>query len=100
MNGLDVDVAGVPREQLPVVLAELAKLEAQIRLRLAESPDDTRRTADRLMTADEAATVIGVSKRWLLSKTKGRRFRHDLSRKAVRFEEAGLRAWLASRRTR
>jgi hypothetical protein len=56
---------------------------------------------ERLLTPEEAAAIIGgdVSARWVLRHTKGLRFRRDLSRKVVRFEEAGLRRWASARKS-
>ena len=55
----------------------------------------------RMLTPQEAVAIVGggVSVRWLLRHTRGLRFRRDHSRKVVRFEEAGLRRWVAARRT-
>lgn len=95
---IELDVEGLSREQLPAALAELARLEGEVRLRLSDTTPTP--TASRLLTVAEAAAIVGMSERWLRSKTRGRRFRHDLSRKCVRFEESGLRAWFASRSAR
>ena len=95
---LDLDVATVPREELPAILGKVVEIEARIRIRLTE-PAQAVATADsRLVDADEAATIAGTNPRWILSHTRGLKFRRDLSRKQPRFDEAGLRAWLASRR--
>ena len=53
--------------------------------------------ADRLLTAVEAATVLGVSRRWLYGHAHGLPFAKHLSRRALRFSEAGLRRWLERR---
>ncbi len=45
---------------------------------------------DRLVTAAEAAAVLGVSKRWLYSHGTHLPFARHLSRRALRFSEAGL----------
>ena len=50
-----------------------------------------------MITAAEAATIAGTTPRWLLTKTRRMTFRRDLSRKQPRFDEAGLRTWLASK---
>ena len=97
----DLDVASLPRASLPELLGELARLEAEVRLRLAETPaEGPPSPASRDLDGDEAATVAHTSKRWLLTHTRGLRFRRDLSRKQPRFDEAGLREWLATRRAR
>jgi len=95
----DADLDVVNREELPALLGRVVELEARIRLRLAEVPAAPTPTAGtRMIDADEAAVITGASKRWLLSHTKGMKFRCDLSRKQPRFDEAGLRTWLAERR--
>jgi hypothetical protein len=91
---IELDVAGLSREQLPVALSELARLEGEVRLRLSDTTPTP--PSSRLLTVVEAAAIVGMSKRWLRSKTRGRRFRHDLSRKVIRFDEAGLRAWFGT----
>lgn len=95
-----LDIAAVPREELPSLLGRLVEAEARVRLRLADpattAPQDSE--AARLLPADEAAAIAGTSPRWLLAATRGMRFRHDLSRKQPRFDEGGLRRWLAERR--
>ena len=85
------------RDELPALLGCLVAAEARCRLRLTETAAPSAPPA-RLLDGDEGATVAGTSKRWLLAKTKGMRFRRDLSRKQPRFDEAGLRAWLAERK--
>lgn len=94
---INVALDSVAREDLPRLLGQVVELEARIRLRLSQ-PEVAAPTASRLLTADEAAALAGVSRRWLLTNTRGLKFRRDLSRKAARFDEAGLRAWLANRR--
>ena len=96
LNGLDVDA--VPREELPALLGKLTEAEAHIRLRLAEVSAPVVSAASRTIDADEAAAIAGTSKRWVLTATRGMRFRCDLTRKRPRFDEVGLRTWLATRR--
>ena len=85
------------RAELPGLLGRLVELAARARLRLAEAPAAPAPAA-RLLTAAEGAAIAATTKRWLLSKTRGMKFRQDLSRKQPRFEEAGLRRWLEGRR--
>jgi hypothetical protein len=86
------------RSELPSLLGRLVELEALVRLRLAEAPAVAAAEPWRLLDADAAAAIAGTTKRWLLTKTRGMGFRRDLSRKLPRFDEAGLRTWLAGRR--
>jgi hypothetical protein len=94
LAALDLDV--LSREELPTLLGRLVELEARVRLRLAE-PITAAAAPPRTIDADEAATIAGTSKRWLLTATRGMRFRRDLSRKQPRFDENGLRAWMVTR---
>jgi predicted DNA-binding transcriptional regulator AlpA len=54
--------------------------------------------ADRLLTPTEAAAVLNVTPRWLYRHAKRLPFTRRLSRKALRFSEAGLSRWQATRR--
>lgn len=100
-------VSEAPAEELPALVGALVEAEerARVRLRALETappmPRASEAVPERLLTAQEAVAVIGggVSLKWLYRHTRGLRFRRNLSRKCVRFEEAGLRRWLASRRT-
>lgn len=47
-----------------------------------------------LISADEAARIAGVTRRWIYDHTKGLKFRRELSRKNIRLEEAGFLRWL------
>jgi predicted DNA-binding transcriptional regulator AlpA len=53
---------------------------------------------DTLLTPEQAAAIIGVDKAWLYRHSKQLPFARRLSRKKIRFNEAGLRRWLASRK--
>jgi predicted DNA-binding transcriptional regulator AlpA len=53
---------------------------------------------DRLLTVEETAPLLGVAPRWLYRHANGLPFTRHLSRKALRFSEAGLRRWLETRR--
>ena len=49
---------------------------------------------DHLLTVEEAAAVLGVSTRWLYSHAGRLPFARHLSRRALRFSEAGLCRWI------
>jgi predicted DNA-binding transcriptional regulator AlpA len=53
--------------------------------------------ADRLLTAEEAAQRLGVTVRWLYDHARDLTFAKRLSRKCLRFSEAGLRRYLERR---
>ena len=94
---IELDVAAAAREDLPIILGRLVELEARVRLRLSEVPSPAP-TTSKVLDAAEGAALAGTTRRWLLTATKGMKFRCDLSRKMPRFDENGLRGWLAGRR--
>ena len=53
---------------------------------------------DRLLTPAEAAAQLAVSRRWLYAHAARLPFTKRLSRKVLRFSEAGLRRWQSTRR--
>ena len=55
-------------------------------------------TTEKLLTPDEAARLIGVDKKWLYRHSKQLPFIRRLSKKNVRFSDAGLKRWLATRK--
>lgn len=53
---------------------------------------------DRLLTPQEASAILNVSVRWLYRHAPRLPFTRRLSRKRLRFSEAGLRRYLETRR--
>jgi hypothetical protein len=109
--GLRQAVDALPNTELPGLLAGVEGARAAAWVRLMAQPqlvstEATRPAAptDHLLTPQEALAVVGGSPprslKWLYRHTRGLRFRRDISRKVVRFEEQGLRRWLASRAMR
>jgi predicted DNA-binding transcriptional regulator AlpA len=97
-------VAEIPAADVPAILGTLAELQATLTLRLmtgANAGGESEKASaepDRLLTAEEAAPILGVAPRWLYRHAKGLPFARRLSRKALRFSEAGLRRYAQSRR--
>ena len=58
------------------------------------SPSET----DRLLTPEETATILGQSIRWIYRHAAKLPFTRRISRKNLRFSEAGLRRWLATKK--
>src|SRR5438093_12726136 len=94
-------------DQLPGIIGTLAAEQARARAKLttAASPNGAERpkanreadTPPALLTPKEAAAITRApSVRWLNRRTKGLRFRRDLSRKQIRYERRGLLAWLSA----
>ncbi len=75
------------------VLAALATAPPAPNGRPPEAPAE-----DRLLTPEEAAAALRVTPRWLYRHAQRLPFTRRLSRKALRFSEAGLRRWRAAHR--
>ncbi len=95
-------VAALAPEIIPPLLAQLAALQSALAARLLTAPQNGHPpepvTEDRLLTPQEAATLLSVTPRWLYRHAKGLPFTRRLSRKTLRFSETGLRRWQAARR--
>ena len=88
-------VAALASEQ-----ATLSALQAALSVRLLSAREEAQRndTEDRLLTADEVATVPSVPKRWVQRRARRLPFARLISDHAVRYSAAGLRRWLEHRR--
>jgi predicted DNA-binding transcriptional regulator AlpA len=53
---------------------------------------------DNLLTPEQAAEILGQSVRWLYRHAAKLPFTRRLSRKNLRFSEAGLRRWIAAKK--
>src|SRR5207253_3144163 len=83
-------------------LVELAGLQAAVAARLRsaspvaqvnQSPEE-----DRLLTAEDVAARFGRSVAWVYRQAKHWNFTRRITRRTVRFSEAGLQRFLAQRR--
>ena len=98
-------VASVPVEQVPALLVQLASVQAILLSRLAVTGNGSATQSaipppvDHYLTADEAAAIHNVSRRWLYPHARQLPFAHRVNRKLLRFSEAHLRRWQAARRT-
>lgn len=94
-------VAEIPRDGIVPLLCQLSSLQIALASQLLRGERLAGETAvpteDRLLTAGEAATILGVTPKWLYRHQK-LPFVRKLSRKALRVSENGLRRWLAARK--
>ena len=91
----------VPRDKIPAVMAALAAAQTQLSARLlaAPAPKATERLEDdRLLTAEEAAPVLGITPHWLYRHANQLPFARRLSRKVLRFSESGLKKYVSIKR--
>lgn len=99
-------VSATAPDAIPALLGALerAKAQAWVRLTTPPQPPPKRVTLERLLTPAEALAIIGGtptrSRKWLYACTRGKAFRRNVSRKVIRFEESGFRAWLNTRAAR
>src|SRR5438874_6958526 len=69
-----------------------------IKEEIAANSMDSRSQADRLLTPEEAASILGQNVRWLYRHAATLPFTRRISRKNLRFSETGLRRWLAAKK--
>ena len=94
LDDLDAVIQNASRENLPALVGRLAMLHALALARLvqpAEPPCVAE--SDRLLTAEDAAIISGLTVRQLKSR-RGLPFRKRIGHRTLRFSERGLRAWL------
>jgi predicted DNA-binding transcriptional regulator AlpA len=95
----------VPVKQIAAVLASLASEQARLaavqgvlmtRL-LASQSAVPEQSVDQLLTAEEVAKALGVTRRWVQRRARRLPFARRLSAHAVRYSESGLKRWMANR---
>jgi hypothetical protein len=96
-------LAQIPRESILPLILQVASLQNALAARLLESvPKNAAEAAqpDVLLTAEQVAPLLNVTPHWLYRHSKRLPFARRLSRRTLRFSEAGLRKYqCAVRRT-
>jgi predicted DNA-binding transcriptional regulator AlpA len=93
----------VPSNRIPGLVGLVRVFEAKLlwgELRPLAAPTPSVRpeeSSDRLLTPQEAAQMLGVTRTWLYRRSHKLPFTRRLSRKILRFSEAGIRRYLATR---
>jgi predicted DNA-binding transcriptional regulator AlpA len=99
----------VPLEQIPALIAEVAYEEAALlaiqgmltaRMLVTPTAHDSGSDGDHLLTAEEVAHLLGVTKRWVQRRARRSPFARRISVGSVRYSEAGLRRWMTNRQVR
>ena len=102
-------ISEVPLEQIPALVAEVASEQAAlsaiqgaltVRLLVTPAAPDSATDGDRLLTAEEVAHLLGVTKRWVQRRARRLPFARRISARSVRYSEAGLRRWMTNRQIR
>jgi predicted DNA-binding transcriptional regulator AlpA len=101
-------VAGVPVDRIPSLVVELASeqsalaaLQGALSARLLVSQLSAaaqENSGERLLTAEEVATVLGVTRRWVQRRARRLPFARRISEHAIRYSESGLKRWMSNRK--
>lgn len=98
----------IPVDRIPALVAELASEQSALsalqgaltaRLLVSQANAVTKpETADRLLSAEEVASTLGVTKRWVQRRARRLPFARRISDHAIRYSESGLRRWMSNRK--
>ena len=90
-------VAKIPAGKIAALLSQLSALQGAIAARLISADrDETSSTEDVLLTVDQAAERLGVSKDWLFRRSRTLPFVVRLGRH-LRFSNRGIDRYLRNR---
>ncbi len=102
LDRLEHELEQTSSEALPEVYGELEKLKLRLWIRMLHSKPKVEQApapvADKMLTAQEAARILGTTPTFLYKNSKTLPFARKLSRKCLRFSEIGLRRWLEAKR--
>ena len=89
----------LPPEAIPILRAELAKLDSLLlmRLTLPQGNGQGQADGDRLLVVGETARKLGTSKDWLYRHADTLPFTVRVGTKQVRFSEAGIDRFIRGR---
>jgi hypothetical protein len=99
----------IPACEIPHVLSQLAAIQATaaaaqatLVCRMTNSREGEKtgnvNIPEKWLTADEAAALLKVERKWLYRRANALPFTRRLSRKKLLFSESGLRRWMAIRK--
>lgn len=93
-------IGNVAPDALPALIGEAESLRALLWARLqtapapaAPAPASNGTGPDRLLTADQAAELLGVDRRWMYRHKAKLPFTRKLSEGTLRFSSRGLEKW-------
>ncbi len=104
LTELEKTLTEAPAESVPALLGDLERLRAGLWAKLVTPSTNSNAhpvppsETDKLLSPENAAALLGVKVTWLYRHAKTLPFARKLSRKVLRFSEAGLRRWQATRR--
>ena len=93
----------VPREEALALLMQLATLQVVLVTVVNHKPSVVQREPerpeqDRMLDVEEAAAMLGVTRKWIYRHFKSLPFARKLSPKVLRFSRLGLVRHLATKR--
>lgn len=91
----------LPVDRLPELIGalETAKGRAWVRLTAPAPGTSSAAEHDETVDVDEAARLLGMSRSWVYRHAGRLPFGRRVGRRALRFSTAGIRRYLATRRT-
>lgn len=100
LAALERALAEIPDQEIPSLIGHLEGLKASAWTRMMNGNGQPPQApeSDRLLTAEETAPLLGTTPRWLYRHHRQLPFARRLSRKCLRFSEAGIRKWMATKR--
>jgi hypothetical protein len=101
-------VSEIPLDKIPALVAELASEQSALsalqgalttQLLVSQASAEVRaESTDRLFTAEEVGSTLGVTKRWVQRRARRLPFARRISDHAIRYSECGLKRWMLTRR--
>lgn len=102
LDQLEEAVDGISSEECPDIIGRLEGVKARLWSKLPPPCRNSHQAnpdpEDRYLTADEAAQILQVKKKWLYNRASKLPFTKRLSERKLRFSEKGLRQWMRSKR--
>ena len=103
LGQLEQALENVQFEEAPLLIGELERLRARLWSRMMAPTNGNSRSPshaeeDQWLTAEQAAELLNVNKKWLYRRASDLPFTRRLSRRKLLFSESGLRRWLETRK--
>jgi predicted DNA-binding transcriptional regulator AlpA len=97
--------ANIPRSELPGIMGQVERLKATLWSQLVRTPEPKTTQpeppmvkTDQLLTADEAAEWLAVTRRWMYRRADSLPFTRRIGKRTLRFSANGIAQWLESRK--
>ena len=83
-----------------LIITDYTNIQGVLTARLLVTPavHDSGTDGDRLLTAEEVAHLLGVTKRWVQRRARRLPFARRISDHAIRYSQSGLKRWMSNRK--